>query len=496
MAPRTSYLSTAALAFALQLPAAAAAAQRSAPLDIVRRAVDALGGEAAARGVTNLTYDYVQVTYQLGQEETPLSPPRGTIINGRIVGDFANGRRLQEQEVRPGTATAPVLRQRRVTLRDVGLVETNAGQNPEPPAQLAGSRQALSFLPHRLLLAALDAPNALSAIPGRSYRGDTLAGVRYASGADTVALYFDRLSGVLVVVETVTDDPVLGDRRRAAIYTRWTPAGAIKFPRQHDVEINARPSEHMNVLAASTNAVLAESLFAIPDSIVARAQRPAAPAAVTVTLVELGPGVWRAEGGSHHTLVVEQPRGLLLGEAPQNRVRMSAVLDTLRSRFPQKPVELVVNTHHHWDHAGGLREVLARGVSVVTHARNVDFVRGIGRARKTVAPDALSRGAQVPNVRGVSDSLALGSADGRVVVYSLPTAHAEGVLAVYVPSVGVLFTSDVLSPGPPGPTPFPALGSRELDDFASRRGLSVRRFVGGHGRVAEWEEVTRAARVP
>ena len=102
------------------------AAQRPAPRERVQRAIDALGGEAAARGVNNLTYEYVSVAYQLGQEETPLSPPRGTIQNGRLVLDFANSRRMQDQEVRPATATTLTGRQRRITLRDVSMLEVGA----------------------------------------------------------------------------------------------------------------------------------------------------------------------------------------------------------------------------------------------------------------------------------------------------------------------------------------------------------------------------------
>ena len=487
--------SVAALFLTAAIAHATAQAQRRTSRDHVQRALDALGGEAAARGVNNLTYEYVSVTYQLGQEETPLSPPRGTVMNGRIVADFANERRMQEQEVRPGAAPTPLVRQRRVTLRDMGMIENNTQQAPEPSLQLPGMQATLRLLPHRLLLAALhNDGNALSAIPSRSFRGDYLEGVRYASAADTALLYFDGLSGNLLVVETVTDDPVLGDRRRATIFTRWTPTGAIKFPRQIDVEINGRLSEHMNVFAASTNDALSDATFAIPDSIADRARSPGPPpAAVVVTLVDLGHGVWRAEGGSHHSLVVEQPRGLILVEAPQNRVRMAAVFDTLKSRFPNKPVRLAVSTHHHWDHSGGLRETMARGVDIVTHARNVNFVRGIASARKTVLPDGLSRGAVVPSIRGVRDSLTIGTGDGLVHIYLLPTAHVEGMLAAYVPSAGVLFTSDVVSPGN---TPLPALGSRELDAFAGAHGLTPRRYAGGHGRLAEWEEIQRAARSP
>ncbi len=476
----------------LMAPMQAPSAQRPAPRDRVQRAIDALGGEAAARGVNNLTYEYVSVTYQLGQEDTPLSPPRGTVQNGRLVFDFANGRRMQDQEVRPAAATTLTGRQRRITLRDMGMLDAGGQQGPEAAAQVQTSQASLRLLPHRLLLAALDRPDAISAIGPRVFRGDSLDGVRYASGADTASLYFDRITGGLVAVETIADDPVLGDRRTATIYTRWTPTGTISFARQIDVEVNGRASAHTNVFSASTNDALTDALFAIPDSIVERARRPAPAAApITVTLVELGPGVWRAEGGSHHTLVVEQPRGLILVEVPQSRVRMSAVFDTLRARFPSKPIQLAVNTHHHWDHSGGLRETMARGVPIVTHVRNVSFVRGVAAARKTVAPDALARGGRAPYVRGVRDTLTIGTGDARVVIYTLATAHTAGMLAAYVPSAGVVFTSDVVNPTT---APLPALGSGELDRFASARGISPRRYAGGHGRLVEWADLQRAAR--
>jgi len=500
--PRSAYPLLGAAALLLCPASDPVDAQRRTPRALVERAVSALGGEAAARGVNSLSYDFVALNYQLGQEETPLSPARATIQNGRLVFDFANERRYQDVETRPGAGAAPPApgsppvapaRQRRVTLRDAGMIENNNQPAPEPAAQRSAARQGMRTLPHRLLLSALDRPDAVTGASARAFRGDTLDGVRYAAGPDTVTMYFDRIAGSLVLVETVADDPVLGDRRSTTIYTRWTPTGAILFPRQIDVDVNGRAASHTNIVAATTNESVSDAMFAVPDSILQRSRQAQPTTAISVTLAELGQGVWRAEGGSHHTLVVEQPRSLILVETPQNRARMSAVFDTLRARFPNKPVEIAINTHHHWDHSGGLRETMARGVSIVTHARNVDFVRGVATARKTVAPDNLSRLRRMPGVRGVRDSLTLGTGDRRIIVYPLPTAHAEGMLAAYVPSVGVLFTSDVVSPGPPN-APLPALGSTELVRFAAQRGLTPRRYAGGHGRVAEWDEITRAAR--
>lgn len=126
---------------------------------------------------------------------------------------------------------------------------------------------------------------------------------------------------------------------------------------------------------------------------------------------------------------------------------------------------------------------------MATHARNVEFVRGIAAARKTVAPDALDRGAAPPGVTGVADTLTVGSGASRVFLVTIPSAHAEGILAAYLPGPRLLFVSDVLSPG----ANLPRAGSAEVVALARARGLAVDRVVGGHAGLAAWADVERAA---
>jgi glyoxylase-like metal-dependent hydrolase (beta-lactamase superfamily II) len=152
-------------------------------------------------------------------------------------------------------------------------------------------------------------------------------------------------------------------------------------------------------------------------------------------------------------------------------------------------VRQVVSTHHHWDHSGGLREYMARGIGVVAHARNVAFVRGVATAPKTAVPDELSRGARPPAITPVNDSLVIGAGDARVVLYRIETSHAEGLLAAYLPAHRLLFTSDVLSPA----ATLPALGSAEVAAFVRARRLTVDRFAGGHGGIAAWADIEAAA---
>ncbi len=465
-------------------------AQGATPRDIVARAVAAMGGEQALRGLSGITTEFYSATFALGQEETPASAARANLVAGRISTDYRNARQTGSTELR--VVAGVVNRLRRVTAGGIGMLETNGRQAPDNPATVAGVETGMRQAPERLLLAGLDQPAALRPLPPKTWRGEPHDGVRYASGSDTVDLYFDRASRLLTVAETVTDDGVLGDRRTARWYMRWqstSGAGGIKYPRQYDVEVNGRLQNHSVFTVVTVNPDLPDSLFVIPDSIAGRAQRSnPTPPPITVTLVELAPGVWRAEGGSHHSLVVEQPTRLVVVEAPQTSARSKAVLDTLRSRFPTKAVGLVVNTHHHWDHSGGVRGYLAAGIPVLTHRRNAAFIRGIATARKTVAPDALSRRPAPPAIQGVDDSLVLGQGESRVVIYRLPTAHVEGMLAAYVPSARLLFTSDVLTPGPT----LAPVGSAELVAFARARGIGLERVAGGHGGVASWGDVERA----
>ncbi len=479
--------------FAVPLLVLSTLAQTPAPRDLVARAVTAMGGETAVRGLRGSAIDFYQATFALGQEETPASPARANLTIGRQTTDYAGSRVLITTEGRNPTGAVPKFR--RVIAGSIGMTETNGVPAPDNPGQVAAVERFIRRTPERLLITALDNPAALRAIPVRRWRDEPLDGIRYAAGLDTLDLYFDRRSGLLVLTETLTDDPILGDRMTRTAFTRWQDAGGVLFPRQIDIEVNNRLQTENVVTAVSTTPELTDSMFAIPDSIASRAQRSnPTPPPVVVTLVELAPNVWRAEGGSHHSLIVDQGTRLLVVEAPLSAFRMEAMLDTLRARFPGKPVGLVINTHHHWDHSGGLRAVLAAGVPVVTQARNVAFVRTIATARKTIRPDVLSRRLgparpPLPAISAVEDSLVMGRGDGQVVAYRLPTAHAEGMLAVYVPSARILFQSDVVNAAP---TP-PAAGSAELVRFVKARGVVVERVAGGHGLVLPWADVERAA---
>ena len=107
---------------------------------------------------------------------------------------------------------------------------------------------------------------------------------------------------------------------------------------------------------------------------------------------KLAEGVWMIGGGSHNSVAIEFADFVAVVEAPLNEARSIAVINEVTRLAPAKPIRYVVNTHHHFDHAGGLRTYLAQGAIIVTAESNKDFYQDVMFAplARTLQPDRLS----------------------------------------------------------------------------------------------------------
>ena len=50
-----------------------------------------------------------------------------------------------------------------------------------------------------------------------------------------------------------------------------------------------------------------------------------------------------------------------------------AVIAEVKNLVPNKPIKYLINTHHHFDHSGGLRTYVAEGVTIITNEANKAF---------------------------------------------------------------------------------------------------------------------------
>ena len=75
---------------------------------------------------------------------------------------------------------------------------------------------------------------------------------------------------------------------------------------------------------------------------------------------KLADGVWYVGGIRHASVAIEFRDFVAVVEAPLNEKRPIAVIDEVHRLVPNKSVRYLVNTHHHFDHAGGMRDLRRR----------------------------------------------------------------------------------------------------------------------------------------
>jgi glyoxylase-like metal-dependent hydrolase (beta-lactamase superfamily II) len=400
-----------------------------------------------------------------------------------------------------------------------GAVEGKDGVfSPARAAMLAANVATLRKLrwltsPDRLLLRGRQQPDAVQAEPDQEYRGRRhhVIAVTVDDSALPVRLFIDPGTGLPAKIDTLEDDPVLGDTLVEIELDDWRPVAGLRWPHELSHKVGGRPvqSEIRTIraagLAPSPEAfAVAHAERRLPDergaALGARSSQwflrmhaygiPHYDRHLPVTMTDVARGVVHVAGGTHHSLVVEMDDHLVVIEAPLYEERTQAVLASLARRWPGKPVRAVVATHFHDDHIGGLRAYAAAGASIVTAAPSRGAIDGYLRAPHTVFPDALQRSPRPVTVEVVHDRLVLGAGDRTIEIRALPSSHANDMLAAYLPAQRFLLVSDIYSPGAM-PAPFKVF-ARELLAFIDGADLAVERLGGTHGGIGSVQDLRAA----
>ena len=220
----------------------------------------------------------------------------------------------------------------------------------------------------------------------------------------------------------------------------------------------------------------------------AAAQPGTAPATPSAASEKLADGVYRITGG-YVSLAVEFKDYVVVLEAGQNEARGLAVLDETRRLFPQKKIRYVVNTHAHFDHAGGLPPFVAEGITIITDDNNKYFLLPALGSPRTLVGDALARSKKKPVIDGVEKKLVLRDSTRTLELHHVEKLeHSDGMLIAYLPRERILFTADF---------PLPAAGqpvnpsTATLIENLTRLGLDFDRYVSVHAPTPD-RPLTRA----
>lgn len=336
--------------------------------------------------------------------------------------------------------------------------------------------------PHGVVKAAMrNQPRAAN----RSEGGTAYTTVSFTEpGRFEATLWIDG-SGQVTRVDSRLPHPVLGDTEVTTLYSGWRDVGqGVRFPSRmqqsqggfltFDLTIReVKPNEPVDVTP--------------PDNVRNFAER--------VTADKVADGVWFLAGGSHNSVAIEMKDHLIVVEAPLYDGRAAAVLAKAAELVPGKPVRLVINSHHHFDHAGGLRAAVAGGATLVTSAMAKPYFEKVFANGNRISPDRMARSGRTASIVGVSGKQVFSDGSRVVEVHEMRgSVHAQGFQLVWLPQERLLIQADAYTPGPPNspPPPVPNANHVNLLQNIERLGLNVDRILPLHSRVVPLSELLAA----
>jgi glyoxylase-like metal-dependent hydrolase (beta-lactamase superfamily II) len=275
-------------------------------------------------------------------------------------------------------------------------------------------------------------------------------------------------------VQTWIDNPVLGDTLVETRYSDYKDFGGIQFPAHIERSQGGYPVLDINVSSVKAN----------PQVDIAIPEQAAKAPAVTVTANKLATGVYYLTGGSHHSVAIEQRDHIVLVEAPQHEERSLALIAKLKEIIPNKPVKYLVNTHAHFDHAGGLRTFVAEGSTIVTEQANQPYYEKIWAAPHTINPDRLEKSKKPARFETFTGKHVLSDGKRKIELHSLAgNSHNDAFLLVYLPKEKILVEADAFTPTaanvPPPAKPNPY--SVNLYQNIQKLKLDVKQIAALHG---------------
>ena len=489
---------------------------------LVQTALKAMGGENMRSIQYSGTTGYVA---NVGQNYNPaMDWPANQITSYTRTIDYEARSSRLEYTLKQGTGaggptgganaplvTTPLVGEQRTIQMVNGNVAWNMnGTNVVPAPADAEQRQLEVWLtPHGCLKGAL-APGANPIAVERNEQGKgRIRAVSFmALGKYRVQCAIND-KNLVERIQTYFANPVVGDLYYELVLTNYKDFGGVMFPTNfhahHDLDDDlegqgVNVSGGHNSFGLTVSNVQANVNGAAPT--VPDAARTATVPPVRVESQKVADGVWYVGGGSHSSIAVDFRDFVTVIEAPLNEERSLAVIAEVKKLIPNKPIRYLVNTHHHWDHLGGIRTyVHQEGVTILMQQNNLSYYAEVLWVRPwTLKPDRLAlfppeEVAEGYTFEAVGQKHVVSDGTRTLELYNVQgLAHAQGMLIAYLPKEKIVVEADLFTPpAPNAPLPTTITPShRSFYGNVQRLKLDVTTIAPIHGgRTYPWADFVK-----
>jgi len=435
--------------------------------------------------VKSIQYSGTGKLYALGQSFTPTSAWPATNITGYTMTIDYDSKSAKEEltRVEPNPPVRGGGRPFGGEDKQVNFVSgtyawNQTGKAPVPQLGAAAERQLQIWLtPSGFLKAAMEN----NATAKKGIMGTVIS---FKTGKFTVDGTIDA-QNLVVRTETWIPNPVLGDMLVETNFSGYKDFGGVKFPTTIVQKQGGFPVLELTVTSVKANPGLD---VAVPESVKTASAPP-----VKVQVEKIGDGVWFLGGGSHNSVLVEFPTYLAMIEAPLGDARSLAVMEEARKLVPGKPIKYLINSHHHFDHFGGVRAYVAAGATIITNEMNVPSYEKIFSAPHSLAPDELSKNPKKAEIIPVKEKYVLSEGGQSIEIYHVDgDMHNADIMMMYLPKDKILVEADDFTPdmpGVPAPSgPRPKIFEANLNKQLQRLKLDVATIAPLHGIVVPFSD--------
>ncbi len=452
---------------------------------VLQRADQAMGGAT----LKTLRYAGTGTGATFGQAFQPgMMWPRITYSSYSRVADYENAA-LREDAAR---SRAEVTGGGAVPLMGQGEQRTSGWLRGTDSWNMVGTATAAAPLamdarihdlwttPHGVIKAALR--NKATATY-RDEGGRRITAVSFAEPGRFSATAWINADNLVERIDSRQPNAVMGDIDVMTTFSDYRDFAGVKFPTRIRQSQGGFPVLDLEVREVQANA---PSGIEVPAAVRTAAER--------VTSEQAAPGVWFIAGGSHNSVAIEMRDHVILVESPLYDGRALPVLAEVRRIVPGKEIRYVINSHHHFDHSGGLRAAASQGVTLVTSEMARPFFERVMANPNRINPDALEKSGRKAQVMGVDGKRVFTDGARTVEVHAIAdSVHAQGFNMVYLPAEKILVEADAYTPGPPNAPP-PAVRNDNHVNLAGNIGrlrLDVQRILPLHGRMTSMTELNQ-----
>jgi glyoxylase-like metal-dependent hydrolase (beta-lactamase superfamily II) len=161
-----------------------------------------------------------------------------------------------------------------------------------------------------------------------------------------------------------------------------------------------------------------------------------------VTSVPVAKGIWRiAQGG---TTVIEFKDHITLFELDADVPQAKANIAYARTLAPGKPVTQLIVSHAHFDHAAGVRQAVAEGLTIISRRGNEVIFREMATHAAADFPDDLAKSPKPLKFMPVDERLQL--SDGTTtldVLWARNNIHMADAVFAYAPAQKLIIEGDI-----------------------------------------------------